>query len=192
MCVGRDKEAAISDNALLLRALEFAADRHRDQRRKDAGRSPYINHLISVAFLISNTGGITDPVVLSAAVLHDVVEDAGATPGEIEGLFGAEVRAIVAEVSDDKTLERAERKRLQVECAPRMSRVAKLVKLADKIANLRDVIEKPPVGWTRRRREEYMRWSAAVVEGCRGTNAQLEQLFDRIHGHGLTAIGSRR
>jgi GTP diphosphokinase / guanosine-3',5'-bis(diphosphate) 3'-diphosphatase len=177
---------------LLLDALDFAADRHRDQRRKDLRGSPYVNHLITVARLIAHPGGVTDPVILVAAVLHDTVEDVGVSLEEIEQRFGPAVRAVVAEVTDDTSLEKDERKRLQVEHAPRLSPEAKLVKLADKIANLRDVIERPPVGWTRHRREQYVRWSAAVVDGCRGTNAALEALFDSTLAPALASIGSGR
>jgi GTP diphosphokinase / guanosine-3',5'-bis(diphosphate) 3'-diphosphatase len=175
--------------ALLLDALDFAADRHRDQRRKDVRGSPYVNHLITVARILADTGGITDPVVLAVAVLHDTVEDVGVSFAEIEERFGEPVRSIVAEVTDDKSLEKDERKRLQVEHAPFMSTGAKLVKLADKIANLRDVMDRPPVGWSRHRRAQYMRWSAAVVNGCRGTNPALEKLFDSLLAQGFTSIG---
>ena len=181
-------EAATSTIALFLAALDFAADRHRDQRRKDARGSPYVNHLITVARLLADTGGVTDPAVLVAAVLHDTVEDVGVSFGEIEERFGREVREIVAEVTDDKSLEKSERKRLQVEHAPLMSTSAKLVKLADKIANLRDVIDRPPVGWNRHRREQYMQWSAAVVDGCRGTNPALERMFDSVLEKGISSI----
>lgn len=173
---------------LLLNALDFAADRHRDQRRKDQRGSPYVNHLITVARLLAETGGVTDPVVLVAAVLHDTVEDVGVSPEEIEERFGPEVRGIVAEVTDDKSLAKDERKRLQVEHAPHMSTGAKLVKIADKIANLHDVIERPPVGWTRYRREQYMRWSAAVVDGCRGVSPALEKLFDTLLAQGRAML----
>ncbi len=174
---------------LLLNALDFAADRHRDQRRKDMRGSPYVNHLITVAHLIADTAGVTDPVVLVAAVLHDTVEDVGVSLDEIEQRFGPGVRGVVAEVTDDKSLEKDERKRLQVERAPHLSPEAKLVKLADKIANLGDVIERPPVGWTRHRREQYMRWAAAVVDGCRGTSPALEKMFDSLLEQGFTALG---
>jgi GTP diphosphokinase / guanosine-3',5'-bis(diphosphate) 3'-diphosphatase len=170
--------------ARLLVALDFAADRHRDQRRKDMRGSPYVNHLISVARLLADEGGVADPVVLVAAVLHDTVEDVGVSPEEIEQEFGSEVRDIVAEVTDDKSLEKSVRKRLQVEHAPGMSVGAKLVKLADKIANLRDVLEHPPAAWAHRRKREYMEWSAAVVDGCRGVNSSLERRFDELLARG--------
>jgi guanosine-3',5'-bis(diphosphate) 3'-pyrophosphohydrolase len=173
---------------LPLQALEFAAECHRGQRRKDADGSPYINHPIAVASLLAGTGGVTDQIVIAAGFLHDVVEDAGVTPRELEARFGAEVREVVTEVSDDKSLAKEVRKRLQIEHAPRLSRRAKLVKLADKIANVRDVIEHPPVTWSRRRRQEYLEWSAEVVEGCRGNNQALEMLFDELLARGKAAL----
>jgi GTP diphosphokinase / guanosine-3',5'-bis(diphosphate) 3'-diphosphatase len=181
----------IGNEGLLLRALSFAADRHRNQRRKDRFGSPYINHVIAVADLLANTGGVTDPVVLAAAILHDTVEDVGVTFDELEAAFGAEVRGIVGEVTDDKTLPKPLRKQLQIDHAPGLSARAKLVKLADKIANVQDVIERPPVFWPRERREEYLTWSEAVVAGCRETNDALERLFDEEVARGRTRLGSR-
>jgi guanosine-3',5'-bis(diphosphate) 3'-pyrophosphohydrolase len=174
---------------MLLQALEFAAECHRGQRRKDAAGSPYINHPIAVASLLANTGGVTDQIVLAAAVLHDVVEDAGVAPQELDARFGREVRGVVEEVSDDKGLEKSARKRLQIAHAPLLTSRAKLVKLADKIANVRDVIERPPVTWHRRRRQEYLTWSAAVVDGCRGVNPALERHFDELLMRGKAALG---
>src|SRR3954464_12991765 len=115
----------------LLAALHFAADKHRDQRRKDAGASPYINHPIEVAELLARVGGVRDLVVLQAAILHDTIEDTQTTPGELEAHFGARVRKVVEEVTDDTTLLKVDRKRLQIEHAPHLSREAQLVKLAD-------------------------------------------------------------
>jgi guanosine-3',5'-bis(diphosphate) 3'-pyrophosphohydrolase len=141
-----------------LRALHFAAGKHRDQRRKGAEASPYINHLIEVAELLARVGGITDLVTLQAAILHDTLEDTQTTPGELEAAFGLEVRGVVEEVTDDKRLPKAERKRLQVEHTPQLSTRAKLVKLADKISNVRGVIQMPPAEWSFERRREYLDW----------------------------------
>ena len=163
----------------LLEALRFAADRHRDQRRKGAEASPYINHPIEVAELIARVGGVADLVVLQAAVLHDTIEDTRTTAAELESRFGPEVRRVVEEVTDDKRLPWTERKRLQVEHAPRLSERARLVKLADKISNVRAIRESPPAGWTLQRRRGYLDWTAEVIAGCRGTNEALEQLYDR-------------
>ena len=186
------QEVPIDSQALLLRALDFAADRHRNQRRKDGLGSPYINHLITVGDLLANTGGVVDQIVLAAGVLHDTVEDVGVTFDELEARFGAEVRGIVAEVTDDKTLPKDVRKQRQVEHAPGLSARAKLVKLADKIANVRDVIERPPVLWPRERSEQYLTWSAAVVAGCRGTNDSLEKMFDEEVARGRAQFGSQK
>ncbi len=128
----------------------------------------------------------------SAAVLHDVVEDAGVTNVEVAERFGADVAALVAEVTDDKSLDKQERKRIQIEHAPHLSPRAKLIKLADKIANVTDVIERPPVTWSRRRCIEYFAWSTAVVAGCRGTSAGLERRFDEVLGKGHARYPERR
>ncbi len=166
------------DRARLLAALRFAAQKHRDQRRKDLLASPYINHPIEVAETLAGTGGVEDVEILMAAVLHDTLEDTEATATELEEHFGARVRHIVEEVSDDKSLPKAERKRLQVVHAVGLSAAARLVKLADKICNVRDVGQSPPKGWSPERVIAYLDWAEAVVNEIRGTHAELEALFD--------------
>ena len=166
---------------LILKALEFAALKHRDQRRKDALASPYINHPIALANVLTQEGGVFDPVVLAAALLHDTVEDTQTTPSELREYFGEQIAGIVEEVTDDKTLPKAERKRLQIEHAARISREARLVKLADKICNVRDVANHPPAKWDLTRRREYFEWAKAVVDRMRGTNEALERRFDEAY-----------
>ena len=170
-----------SELALLLKALAFAAHKHRDQRRKDPAASPYINHPIALADVLVNEGGVTDVEVLCAALLHDTVEDTDTTPQELAAAFGPRVARIVAEVTDDQALSKAERKRLQVEHAASLSPEAKLVKLADKICNLRDVAERPPASWDLARRREYFDWAKRVVDGLRGAHGQLEAAFDAAY-----------
>ena len=167
--------------ALLLKALAFAAHKHRDQRRKDPEASPYINHPIALADVLVNEAAVTDVEVLCAALLHDTVEDTATTPEELREAFGSRVARIVAEVTDDKSLSKEERKRLQIEHAPQLSTEAKLVKLADKICNLRDVATDPPAQWDRARRREYFDWAKNVVDRLRGADARLEAVFDRAY-----------
>ena len=164
--------------ASLIEALAFAARKHRDQRRKDGPGSPYINHPIALIDVLCNEAGIVQADVLCAALLHDTVEDTETTPDELATQFGPWVASIVLEVTDDKSLAKLERKRLQVEHAARASREARLVKLADKICNLRDVAASPPVGWDLARRQAYFDWALEVVDRMRGTHAGLEALFD--------------
>jgi len=170
---------------LLLDALEFASLKHRDQRRKDREQSPYINHPIAVAHLLS-VHAITDGDVIAAAILHDTIEDTATTRDEIAARFGESIAAIVVEVTDDKSLPKAQRKQLQVEHAPHMSTAAKLVKLADKTCNLRDMVESPPDDWSEERRREYFAWAERVVAGLRGVNPQLERAFDHQRSRGPT------
>ncbi|MBI1965062.1 MAG: bifunctional (p)ppGpp synthetase/guanosine-3',5'-bis(diphosphate) 3'-pyrophosphohydrolase [Betaproteobacteria bacterium] len=166
---------------LILKALEFAALKHRDQRRKDALASPYINHPIALASVLAREGGITEPAVLAAALLHDTLEDTQTTPDELRGAFGEAIARIVEEVTDDKRLPKAERKRLQIENAAAISREAKLVKLADKICNVRDVADHPPAKWDLARRREYFEWAKAVVDRLRGAHPDLERRFDEAY-----------
>lgn len=162
----------------LIQAIAFAADKHRNQRRKDAEASPYINHPIALANVLANEGGVTDETVLIAAILHDTIEDTETTAEELTAIFGETITAIVLEVTDDKALPKAERKRLQIEHAPTISSAAKLVKLADKICNLRDIVASPPEKWSLERKQAYFDWAKAVVNGLRGRHPELEQIFD--------------
>lgn len=170
-----------TDAQLLIDAIAFAAHKHRRQRRKDADASPYINHPIGLARVLSIEAGVTDPKVLVAAVLHDTLEDTETTYDELCGRFGTTIARIVQEVTDDKALPKRERKRLQVEHAAHISRRARLVKMADKICNVRDVASHPPHGWPLRRRRQYFDWAKAVVDRMRGTHRKLEELFDAAY-----------
>jgi guanosine-3',5'-bis(diphosphate) 3'-pyrophosphohydrolase len=165
----------------LIDALSFAADKHRNQRRKDKEASPYINHPIALARILSVEGGVEDGLVLSAAVLHDTIEDTETRYEELAGQFGREIADVVLEVTDDKALPKAERKQRQIDHAPHLSRAAKLVKLADKIANVRDVADHPPSEWPIERRREYFDWAKRVVDGLRGTHERLEAAFDAAY-----------
>lgn len=176
------------DLARIFQALAYAAGQHKDQRRKGGDQTPYINHPIEVAELLYRVGKVREVDLLVAAILHDTVEDTTTTPEEIETLFGSEVRDLVMEVTDDKSLPKAERKRLQVVHAADRSQLAKQLKLADKICNVRDVIFQPPADWSDERRVEYVAWAAAVVAGLRGVNPALEAEFDRIAAQAKPAI----
>jgi GTP diphosphokinase / guanosine-3',5'-bis(diphosphate) 3'-diphosphatase len=175
----------MSDTALILRALEFAAFRHRNQFRKGLNKVPYINHPIQVASLLANNADETDAGLLVAAILHDVIEDTVNSVEEranlsnlIGEMFGETILSLTLEVTDDKTLDKKERKRLQVENAPHKSVNAKKLKIADKIMNIRDIAENPPVDWDLGRISEYFDWAENVVAGLRGVNQKLEEMFD--------------
>jgi GTP diphosphokinase / guanosine-3',5'-bis(diphosphate) 3'-diphosphatase len=169
-----------TDFALILKALKFAARKHRNQRRKDKEGTPYINHPIYVAETLWRTGNVRDAATIAAAILHDTIEDTSATPEEIEALFGKEVLSLVQEVSDDKRLPKEVRKQLQIEHAPHISIRAKEIKLADKLCNVHDILYSPPSGWPLQRRIEYLNWTEKVVAGLRGANKGLEDLYDEV------------
>jgi guanosine-3',5'-bis(diphosphate) 3'-pyrophosphohydrolase len=169
---------AQSDINLLMKALSFAAYKHRHQRRKGTKAVPYINHPIALAELLVRTGKVTDPKVIATALLHDTIEDTCTTAEELEAEFGTTISKLVVELTDDKSLLKDERKRLQIEHASSLSRRARLVKLADKTCNLRDVIQDPPATWNLKRKQEYFDWAKKVVKKIRGTNARLEKAFD--------------
>ncbi len=163
---------------VLLETLQFAATKHRNQRRKDVEASPYINHPIALAHLLATVGGVRDMATLQAALLHDTVEDTDTTVAELQRHFGAHVAGIVREVTDDRTLPKAARKAAQIEHAPHLSREAALVKLADKTCNLVDVAHAPPAGWPLQRRREYFDWALAVVQRLPTVSAALRARFD--------------
>ena len=173
---------------LLLKAIHFSADKHRGQRRKDIEQTPYINHPIAVAQRLWDIGGVRDPITLIAAVLHDTIEDTDTSAQEIETLFGRDVLVVVMEVTDDKSLPKQERKRLQIEHAADVSTPAKLIKLSDKSCNLSDLIHSPPPNWDIERRQQYVLWTEQVVERLRGTNPALENGYDEILRFGKQAL----
>lgn len=174
-----------SPTARLVDALAYAAEQHRDQRRKGAEAAPYINHPIALLRILSVEAGIDDPDVLIAAALHDVIEDCSGPRqeyreqrrSEIRERFGAEVLALVDALTDDKALPKPERKRQQVAHAAHLPHRAKLVKLADKTANLRDIARCPPQHWEPARVDAYFDWATQVVGQLRGTHAGLEAGF---------------
>ncbi|MBI3828145.1 MAG: bifunctional (p)ppGpp synthetase/guanosine-3',5'-bis(diphosphate) 3'-pyrophosphohydrolase [Planctomycetes bacterium] len=166
-------------NALLAAAL-FASQKHSKQRRKDLDANPYINHPIAVAEVLARMGGVADLAILQAALLHDTLEDTQTTPEELEQHFGRDVMLLVQEMTDDKSLPKQERKRLQIINAPHKSPRAKQIKIADKICNLMDITPAQPADWPLQRKLEYLDWAEKVVAGCRGCNPGLEAHFDAV------------
>ena len=170
--------AAVNGIVGITRALDFAARKHAHQRRKGFKAEPYVNHLTEVALLLAEASGGADPALVMAGLLHDTIEDTETTLEELEGAFGADVAALVAEVTDDTTLPREERKRRQVRSAPSRSVRARMIKLADKTANLHSIHESPPVGWSSRRKREYVAWAREVAAACGPTNERLEAALE--------------
>ena len=162
----------------VIEALAFSARKHSRQRRKDADQSPYINHPIALVSILALEAKIDDPDALCAALLHDTIEDSQTTSEELSEIFGSTIASIVIEVSDDKNAPQLERKRLQVEHAPLLSPKAKLVELADKIANLRDVAECPPPDWSLTRRQEYFDWAKEVIDAISDVPPLLSAVFE--------------
>lgn len=162
----------------ILEALKFSAEKHGSQTRKGETRPPYIHHPIEVAELLWRVGEVRDVSVLVAGLLHDTLEDTNTTPEEIRDRFGEEVLSRVQEVTDDKSLRKQDRKRLQIKHAPSLSPGAKQIKLADKCCNVREIKDDPPVDWSLERKQEYLNWAEQVVIGLRGTHPGLETLFD--------------
>jgi guanosine-3',5'-bis(diphosphate) 3'-pyrophosphohydrolase len=170
------------NQSMIMKAANFAAEKHKRQCRNDAGRTPYINHPLEVANILMNEAGIHDEMVIVAALLHDTLEDTATEASELGDEFNIWVMCIVMEVSDNKRLQKEVRKQQQIDHAPALSGAAKQVKLADKIANMRDLLLNPPANWTLERKLEYFDWAKAVVDaGLRGVVSKLDQLFDEIY-----------
>lgn len=180
-------------------AADFAARKHRNQRRKNAEKTPYINHPIGVAHTLAEVG-VTDADVLAAALLHDTIEDTECTWEELNALFTETTVAYVREVTDDKTLSKAERKRLQVEHASHASLGARLVKvsvidlrsrfrknltalpqMSDKLYNMRSLFDDPPTWWDWKRIQGYCVWSKAVTNAAYQPTLDKPQPQDRLH-----------
>ena len=181
----------MNDLSRIMTAASFSARKHKDQKRKGSDGEPYVNHPIEVADLLVSVGKIEDTDMVVAALLHDTVEDCDVSFEEIEEKFGSVVASYVRELTDDKSLPKAERKRLQIEHAPHLSEGAKPIKLADKISNIRDVTNNPPEGWDLQRRRDYVEWGEKVVAGLRGSNEELESLFDELVEHARNTLDSQ-
>jgi guanosine-3',5'-bis(diphosphate) 3'-pyrophosphohydrolase len=166
-----------TDLAFVLRAADFAARRHADQRRKGPDQEPYVNHLIEVANHLSQSAAGHDPILLAAGLLHDTVEDTETTVQELESAFGQAVAQIVAEVTDDKSLPSETRKRLQIERITFKSERAQLLSMADKTANVSSLLRSAPANWPQSRIVAYGVWAEAVVAQIRSRDAYLETEF---------------
>ena len=171
---------------IIFNALNFAAEKHKLQRRKGNRNVPYINHLIQVTGLLASAGE-NDTVLLLAAILHDSIEDTDTSPEEISRLIGKEVLGIVLEVTDDKSLAFQVRKDKQIEKAPFLSEKASKIKLADKICNIRDVMNVPP-DWTIDRKIDYLKWCEKVVAKLRYRQPVLYPVFYTEFNEGIKRL----
>jgi (p)ppGpp synthase/HD superfamily hydrolase len=165
----------------ILAAACFAAERHAAQRRKGRTAEPYVNHLIEVAELLARLTDELDTDLIVAALLHDAIEDVGVTRAEIAERFGEDVAALVAEVTDDKSLPKQTRKALQIEHAAGKSPRAQALSAADKIANVRSITTSPPADWSFERRVEYVRWARQVVEQYNHLDGRLAAEFRQLN-----------
>ncbi|MBR0797810.1 bifunctional (p)ppGpp synthetase/guanosine-3',5'-bis(diphosphate) 3'-pyrophosphohydrolase [Bradyrhizobium jicamae] len=176
---------------LVTRAVRFAAERHADQRRKGLRQRPYFNHLAEVADLLSEATGGDDTALIAAAYLHDTIEDTQTGPDELREQFGADITSLVMEVTDDKSLPKMERKRLQIATAPKKSPRAKLLKIADATSNVRTLALDPPTDWGADRMQDYVDWAGQVISHCRGLNPILDTAFDTATAEARAAISAR-
>jgi (p)ppGpp synthase/HD superfamily hydrolase len=179
--VPREISPELTSLEAILGAASFAAEKHVAQKRKGAAAEPYVNHLLEVAHLVSTVLCEPDTNLVIAALLHDVIEDAGVSREDLGERYGTDVADLVVELTDDKSLPKAERKRLQVVNAPKKSTRAQVIKLADKISNLRAMLTSPPVDWSFERRKEYFAWAKQVVDALTSPNPVLKAEFERTY-----------
>ncbi|KAM3718084.1 Guanosine-3',5'-bis(diphosphate) 3'-pyrophosphohydrolase MESH1 [Dirofilaria immitis] len=172
------KNGITYDTSLIIKAVDLAARRHRQQRRKDAIQTPYVNHPIGVAYILTNEGQITDTATIIAAILHDIVEDTKTTDKEIRETFGDEVADIVKECTVVKSVKREIRMKSQLQKASELSHKAKLVQLADKLYNIRDIERCIPFGWTKQNVTEYVLFAKNLLSSIRGIHGPLENALD--------------
>jgi len=175
----------MNDIQFLTKAMNFVAQKHIDQRRKGERAEPYINHVIEVAGLVAEHTRGKNPIAVIAALCHDTIEDTKTTYEELVREFGENVADIVRETTDDKSLPKHVRKQLQIEHASHASDEAKMVKMADKISNLRSILTSPPPDWSTERKLEYFNWAKKVVDNCRSANAGLAACFDETYQRGI-------
>jgi GTP diphosphokinase / guanosine-3',5'-bis(diphosphate) 3'-diphosphatase len=175
----------------IMLALEFASIKHEDQRRKGIKKRPYINHPIKVASLLSETGQQTDHLLIAAALLHDTIEDTKTTKKDIFDSFGEEIANLVCEVTDNMKLPNQQRKKNQITHASELSEKAKMIKIADKTANILDLIEYP-IPWSKKRKMDYITWTKKVVDECRGVNRLLENNYDKVYQLAASTIGKKK
>ena len=173
--------ANLRPDQAVLKAAHFAAKKHAGQRRKGAAAEPYINHLLEVAELVSSALAEPDTNLVIAALLHDTVEDTGVTKEVLVETFGSDVADLVMEMTDDKSLPKAERKRLQIVHASQISVRAQGINLADKISNLRAIVASPPADWSGERKREYFEWAKQVVDCLSAPNQMLKAEFERLY-----------
>ncbi len=164
---------------IVTRAADFAARRHTHQRRKGEAAEPYFNHLAHVAALLADAGA--DANLVAAGYLHDAIEDQEVTHADIAAAFGQDVADLVAHVTDDKSLPKERRKRLQIEHARHLPPRAQMLKMADKISNLEALLTSPPKDWSLQRRVEYFEWAREVVDECRSAHSGLAGMFDDLY-----------
>jgi guanosine-3',5'-bis(diphosphate) 3'-pyrophosphohydrolase len=163
---------------LVSEAADVAARRHTGMARKGRGNEPYINHLAEVANLLALVTEGADAELVTAGWLHDTIEDTEITREELAQTFGERVADLVMEVTDDMSLPKEKRRQKQIEDAPHKSPGAKLIKIADKISNIRARIHSDPNAEERKDLADYLNWAEKVVAGCRGGNAALDLMFD--------------
>ncbi len=176
---------------LVAEAFDFACRHHTNQRRKGRREDPYVNHLAEVARLVARGTAGRDPVLVAAALLHDVVEDTDVTAAEIEQAFGEDVARLVMEVTDDQSLPQAQRRERQMEQAARISPRARIIRIADKISNMTDLSQSPASEWPDETVKAYFNWAREVVDRCRGVCPRLEAEFDTTYGEGLVRLKRR-
>lgn len=152
----------------LLTAIDFAALKHQGQTRIHADWVPYLIHPLRVTLVLFSEGGIVEEDLLAAALLHDTLEDTRTLPEEIVTLFGARVLSLVEELTEVPGQSIANCK---------MSLESKIIKLADRAHNLRDLIDHPPKIWRKDKVENFLQRSRELLQTLKGSHPVLEKKY---------------
>jgi guanosine-3',5'-bis(diphosphate) 3'-pyrophosphohydrolase len=171
-------------------ALEFAAYKHRRQKRKGAIGIPYINHPIEVAGMLVRSMNEPSKELIIAALLHDTMEDTDVSNEEIEEKFGKQISDIVSEVTDNMSLPSEKRRKIQIEKAHSLSYEARCIKITDKTCNIHDMLY-TKVMWSRKRKINYIIWAKNIVEQIQGTHNDLESAFNNMLKESETLLKTR-
>jgi len=168
--------APAADNAMIAKAVLFAARAHDGIRREDKGDGYFI-HLAEVAHMCAALEPF-DPVLVAACYLHDAVEDTNVTEETVRSEFGDEIADLVMEVTDPPDLKGKARRERQVAHTAAAGPRVKRLKLADKTSNVEELIGLPAKRFDTKANAKYLKWARRVVDVCRGTEPQLEARFD--------------
>jgi len=178
---GMDRGALNEKDAeAVLGAAIFATEKHKSQVRSNEKKTPYIIHPIEVADLVMKIGHVYDKDVLITALLHDVMDDTQTTYEQITSLYGTKVSSYLEEMTSKQGLSLKEQKKQQIMQAFRQNPSVAIIKLSDKLSNLKTLATSPPPSWSRDRIDQYFQWAQTVIENLPESNQLLKKAVKNV------------